>query len=285
MSYIQFMPRRLRIEYKDAIYHVMTRGNARQDIVYHDDDLRRLLADLERVVDRSGWLVLGFVIMSNHLHLLLRTPRPNLARGMQAFLSGYASWTARHRRRPGHLFQGRYKAEMVEDESYYWTVSRYIHLNPVRAGLEARPESWEWSSYPGYVDCAKRHPWVAHQTLLDAWRGEFGGTDPAAAYRQFTEAGLNEPPPSPFREAFGDWALDSSRFIDRLCSLAAPGTVGSPRPRLDNWLASTPIGSVQRSPPITGLNPSYWRIVPTPTSPGRSPPGFAVVTPKLRFAS
>jgi hypothetical protein len=83
-SYAPFMPRRLRIEYEDAIYHVMTRGNARQDIVHDGDDRRRLIANLERVVDRSDWVVLGFVIMSNHLHLLLRTPVPNLARGIQS---------------------------------------------------------------------------------------------------------------------------------------------------------------------------------------------------------
>jgi putative transposase len=111
------MPRRLRIEFPDAIYHVMTRGNARQDIVHDDADRRRLLDDLERAVLKAGWELLSFVLMSNHLHLLLKTPRPNLARGMQAFLSGYAQWAGRRRRRPGHLFQGRYKAEMIEDES------------------------------------------------------------------------------------------------------------------------------------------------------------------------
>jgi len=100
------MPRRLRLEFDGAIYHVMTRGNARQDIVHDDDDDRtRLLADLERSVLRSGWELLAFVIMSNHLHLLLKTPRPNLARGMQAFLSAYALWAAKRRRRAGHLFQ------------------------------------------------------------------------------------------------------------------------------------------------------------------------------------
>lgn len=98
------MPRRLRIEYEGAIYHVMTRGNARQDIVPDDDDRGRLLADLERTVHRFEWDVLAFAIMSNHLHLLLRTPRPNLAKGMQAFLSAYALWSARRRHRPGHLF-------------------------------------------------------------------------------------------------------------------------------------------------------------------------------------
>ncbi len=216
------MPRRLRIEYEDAIYHVMTRGNARQDIVHDDDDRRRILDDLERVVARSGWLVLSFVVMTNHLHILLRTPRPNLARGMQAFLSSYSLHVARRRRRPGHVFQGRYKAEMIEDESYYWTVSRYIHLNPVRAGLVARPDAWEWSSYPGYAQPSRRRPWVAHQALLEAWRGEHGGTDPSDAYRRFVEDGLDHPPPSPFREAFGGWALGSPRFVDRLRHLAAP---------------------------------------------------------------
>lgn len=121
---ISIMPRRLRIEYPDAIYHVMTRGNARQDIVEDDADRTALLAAIERAVARSGWLVLlSFVLMTNHFHLLLRTPRPNLARGMQTLLSGYAARVARHRRRPGHLFQGRYKVEMVEDETYYWTLS------------------------------------------------------------------------------------------------------------------------------------------------------------------
>src|SRR5215218_4002481 len=106
------MPRRLRIEFEGAIYHVMTRGNARQLIVRDDDDRRRLLADLERSVGRCGWELLAFVLMGNHLHLLLKTPRPNLARGMQGFLSAYALWSGLRRRRAGHLFQGRYKAEM-----------------------------------------------------------------------------------------------------------------------------------------------------------------------------
>jgi putative transposase len=222
------MPRRLRIEFEGAIYHVMTRGNARQDIVHDDDDRIRLLVDLERVVDRFEWEVLAFVILSNHLHLLLKTPHPNLAKGMQAFLSAYAAWSARRRHRPGHLFQGRYKAEMIEDESYYWTVSRYIHLNPVRAGLVAAPEDWPWSSYPGYVTPAKRRDWVRYETLLSAWRGDWGGEDPVGAYRHYVEAGLSEPPASPFRETFGGWVLGSKRFVERLRTLAGPALSDPP---------------------------------------------------------
>jgi putative transposase len=89
------VPRRLRLEFDGAIYHVMTRGNARQDIVQDDDDRTRLLTDLERSVLRCDWELLAFVILSNHLHLLIKTPQPNLARGMQAFLSAYAVWSAK----------------------------------------------------------------------------------------------------------------------------------------------------------------------------------------------
>src|SRR3954470_9610466 len=102
-------------------------------------------SEVEGTVARSGWLSIAFVVLSNHLHLLVRTPRPNLGRGMQFFLSGFAQWVGKRRRRGGHLFQGRYRAELIEDESYYWTVSRYIHLNPVRARLVERPEQWELS--------------------------------------------------------------------------------------------------------------------------------------------
>jgi REP element-mobilizing transposase RayT len=123
------MPRRLRIEFEGAIYHVMARGNARQKIVRDDADRRRLIDGLERTVERCGWELFCYVIMGNHLHIVLKTPRPNLGAGMQSFFSGYAIWSGRRWRRVGHLFQERYRAEMIEDESYYWTVSRYVHLN------------------------------------------------------------------------------------------------------------------------------------------------------------
>ena len=214
------MPRRLRIEFEGAIYHVMARGNARQKIVRDDVDRRRLIDGLDQTVVRCGWELLSYVVMGNHLHLLVKTPRPNLGAGMQSFLSGYAIWAGRRWRRPGHLFQGRYRTEMIEDESYYWTVSRYIHLNPVRAGLVSRPEQWEWSSYPGYRDARRAQALVAHDVLLAAWPGDQAGRDVRKAYVRFVEAGLADPPPPPFREAFGGWVLGSERFVDRLRRLA-----------------------------------------------------------------
>ena len=133
------MARRLRVQYPGAIYQFMVRGNDRQNIVRNDADRDRLVERLGRAAVRHACQVFAFVIMSNHLHVVLRTPEPNLARGMQGFLSAYANAWARRHRFSGHVFQGRYRTELVEDEIYLWTVTRYVHLNPVRARLVANP--------------------------------------------------------------------------------------------------------------------------------------------------
>jgi REP element-mobilizing transposase RayT len=210
------MPRRLRIEYAGAIYHVMSRGNARQDIVCDDSDRERLLSLLGRTVQRCQWRVFAFALLTNHLHLVLKTPLPNLSRGMQSFLSAYANAWARRHRFVGHVFQGRYRTELVEDETYLWVLSRYVHLNPVRAGLATDPGAWPWSSYPEYAGLAPRWPWVAEEELLAAWSGAFGGGDPAAAYRAFVTAGLTDPPPSPWSGARHGWVVGSPAFVERL---------------------------------------------------------------------
>ena len=234
------MPRRLRIEFEGAIYHVMARGNARQKIVRDDADRRRLIDGLEQSVVRHGWDLLCYVVMGNHLHLMVKTPRPNLGAGMQSFLSGYAIWAGRRWRRPGHLFQGRYRAEMIEDESYYWTVSRYIHLNPVRAGLVQRPEQWEWSSYPGYRDARRAQAWVRTTSCWPHGRAIREVEMHDGRTSDSWSAGLDSPPPSPFRDAFGGWVLGSERFLARMRSLA---------------------GSIQSNPPVaearqlSGLDP------------------------------
>ena len=212
------MARPLRIEFEGAIYHVMSRGNARQAIFDGEGDYERLRDGLALTVGRYGWEVLTFVFMPNHLHLFLRTPQPNLSRGMQYLLSGYANWFAKRHRRPGHLFQGRFKGELVEDETYFWTVSRYIHLNPVRGRrpLVTHPRDWAWSSYPGYASRSQRLDWMAYDVVYSAWQGEMGGRSAAAAYRGFVEQGLVEPPESPFRHAADGRLLGSQPFVDAM---------------------------------------------------------------------
>lgn len=212
------MARPLRIEFADAIYHVMARGNARQRISEDDRDRQRLRDGLAQTVQRCGWELLAFVFMPNHLHLFLRTPRANLSRGMQYLLSGYANWFSKRHQRPGHLFQGRFRGELVEDESYFWAVSRYLHLNPVRGRrpLVRHPRDWAWSSYPGYARRRRRVEWVSYDVLLSAWQGEMGGSDAQVAYRRFVEAGVVEPPENPLRDAAYGWLLGSQEFVERM---------------------------------------------------------------------
>jgi REP element-mobilizing transposase RayT len=219
------MPRRLRLQYPDAIYHLMARGNGRQDIVRDDIDHDRLLAHLGRTAVRCSWRVYAFAVLSNHLHIVLKTPQPNLSRGMQSFLSAYANGWSRRHHFSGHVFQGRYRAELVEDESYLWTVTRYVHLNPVRARLTEHPASWAWSSFPGYAHRGRRLDWVAYDELLASWDGAFGGSDPAGAYRRYVAAGISEPPESPWNEAYNGWVLGSQAFLNRVKAIvgAKPG--------------------------------------------------------------
>ena len=216
------MARPLRIEFPGAIYHVMSRGNARQTVFRDDSDYQRLIKGLETVVGRLQWDLLCFVLMPNHFHLLVRTPRPNLSRGMQHLTSGYANWWSRRHRRPGHTFQGRFKSELIEDESYFWTVSRYIHLNPVRGKrpLADHPCDWPWSSYPGYDRRRRCVGWVAYEALHSAWRGESGGNDPEAAYRRFVEQGLARAPANPFQSA-GAWLAAGQPDVHRADAIAA----------------------------------------------------------------
>ena len=159
---MESMARRLRLQYPGAIYHLMARGNGRQEIVSDDADRDRLQEHLGKAAIRCSWRVYAFAIMSNHLHIVLKTPQPNLARGMQAFLSGYANAWARRHKFSGHVFQGRYRTELVEDETYLWTVTRYVHLNPVRA---------KHRGAPGGLGLVKRRHTLATNTDLAAVLG------------------------------------------------------------------------------------------------------------------
>ena len=141
------MARPLRIEFPGALYHVTSRGNARQDIALDDEDRAAFLAVLAEARERFAWLVHAYCLMGNHYHLMVETPEANLSRGMRQLIGVYTQRFNRRHGRVGHLFQGRYKAILVERESYLLELCRYVVLNPVRAGLVARVEDWRWSSY------------------------------------------------------------------------------------------------------------------------------------------
>jgi len=153
------MARPLRYEASRAVYHVMGRGDGGKDVFESDTDRLVWLRLLERACTRFGWRVHAWVQMKNHFHVLLETPEPNLVLGMKWLLGVFSQNWNRRRDRRGHVFQGRYKAVVVNGEerdgSYFKIVADYIHLNPVRAGwvgglTNRRLQSWQWSSFPAY---------------------------------------------------------------------------------------------------------------------------------------
>lgn len=182
-----------------------------------DADRQKRLDWLRRTVEVYGWRLHAFVLMTNHDHLFLETPEPNLSAGMQHYNGSYTSYFNRRHRRAGHLFQGRFKGHLVEEDGYFLEVSRYIHLNPVRAKLVDAPESWRWSSCPGYLAARHGLDWVCYGRVL----GEFGrrGGQARRSYGRFLRAGLEESPPSPFAQAVGGLIVGKSLFVDRVCRL------------------------------------------------------------------
>ncbi len=211
------MSRALRIEFPGAVYHVTSRGIEGRGIVADDRDRGRWLAQVERVVRLRRWRVFAFALMGNHFHLFLQTPEPNLSVGMRDLNSSYASYFNTRHSRAGHLFQGRYRACLVEGEGYWLEVSRYVHLNPVRAGLVAKPERWTWSSYPGYHRPTRRLAWVDYERVLK----EFGGDTAAGRrrYREFIAGGLGRPLDSPLATAAHGLVLGSDQFVERIQAL------------------------------------------------------------------
>jgi len=183
------MARPLRIQYPGAVYHVTSRGNERKALFRDGQDRESFLHTLDHVINRYHWLCHAYCLMNNHYHLLVETPDGNLSKGMRQLNGVYTQVFNRRHRRAGHLFQGRYKAILVQKDSHLLEVSRYVVLNPVRAGTVERPEQWKWSSYLATVRKAKRHPclttdWIIQQFSSKRGPGERG-------YRKFVREGIS----------------------------------------------------------------------------------------------
>jgi putative transposase len=160
-AYRRRVARPLRIQFPGALYHVTARGNGRQAIYWDENDCNSFLGILARAVSRFAWLCHAFCLMGNHYHLLIETPRPNLAQGMRDLNGTYAQDFNNRHGQVGHLFQGRYGAILVQKESHLLELSRYIVRNPVHAGLCAHPADWPWTSY---LATAGLHPRPAFLT-------------------------------------------------------------------------------------------------------------------------
>ena len=141
------MPRVARIKSSTGIYHIMIRGINQQNIFSYDDDYKRFLVILAKYHRQSNYEIYAYCLMGNHIHLLLKEGKESLATSMKRIGTSYVYYYNWQYDRKGHLFQDRYKSEPVEDDAYFLTVLRYIHQNPLKAGLSDDISSYPWSSY------------------------------------------------------------------------------------------------------------------------------------------
>ena len=210
------MTRPLRIEFPGALYHVTTRGNRLSTIYVDDVDRQAWLYLLAEVCFRFNFVVAAYCQMGNHYHLMVETPDGNLCQGMRQLNSVYSQQFNRRHRQVGHVLQGRYKAILVQRESYLLELARYIVLNPVRANCVQLAEDWEWSSYRSTA--GKEHPpaWLDCDWLLE----QFGTNrlEACAAYEKFIADGVGAP--NPMEAAQFQLLLGDQDFVDRC--LAAP---------------------------------------------------------------
>lgn len=206
------MSRPLRIEFPGAIYHVTSRGNARRKIYLDDADREGFLVTLAWVVERFGWICHAYCLMGNHFHLMIETPAANLSRGMRQLNGVYTQNFNRRHRKIGHLFQGRFKAVLVERDSYLLELARYVVLNPVRAKMMKLPEGYAWSSYRATLGLDPVPPGLQIGWLLD----QFAKTKVVARkrYAAFIQAGIGLR--SPWPELKGQVLLGSETFVQKM---------------------------------------------------------------------
>lgn len=206
------MSRPIRIEFPDALYHVTARGDRREAIFEDEQDRQTFQLILGKTIAQFNWLCYAWCLMDNHYHLLIQTPDGNLSKGMRQ-LNGVTTQTSNRRHhRVGHLFQGRFKAILVDHDAYLLELSRYIVLNPVRAGVVKTPADWPWSSYRASAGLAFAAPWLAVDGILS----QFAKRRSLAQqrYAQFVNEGIKADPP--WQNLKGQIFLGDDQFVRQM---------------------------------------------------------------------
>jgi REP element-mobilizing transposase RayT len=227
------MVRPLRIEFPGAVYHVTSRGNAKQAIFIEDGDRERFFDVLTIVVERFNWFCHACCLMGNHYHLLIETPDGNLSKGMRELNGVYTQGFNQRYRRVGHLFQGRYKAIIVEKDNHLMSLCRYVVLNPVRVGLTERPEQWRWSSYRATIGLGRRPSFLTIDWILSQFdkRKRVG----MEKYRRFVMEGVDKE--SPWETLRGQIFYGTEEFIKQLSRLLDEKRNIKEVPRLQRFVA------------------------------------------------
>lgn len=215
------MARPLRIQYPGAYYHVMNRGNRREDIFITDTDRRSFVDALADSCELFSVKLIAYVLMANHFHLLVQTAHANLSEFMRHFLVTYTVRFNRRHGRSGHIFQGRFKSFLVEKDEYLLPLSRYIHLNPIRPGqfkdtdIQNKSDSltkYPWSTYPGYCYLRKRDKYIDYSWLLNTYFGE-DSAQGRRRYRAYVQQGIEGEIENPFEEVVHQSILGTQSFV------------------------------------------------------------------------
>ena len=237
------MARPLRLEFAGALYHVTARGD-RQEAIYEDDaDRETFISLFDDVCASYHWVCHAYCLMDNHYHLLVETPVANLSQGMRQLNGVYTQRFNRAHGRVGHVFQGRYKAILVEKNSYLLELSRYIVLNPVRAGMVRSAKDWSWSSYRATAGQVQAPGFLNTDWLLAG----FGRRKSSAIekYKQFVSEGKGQQ--SPWQALRNQVFLGDEHFVEEMQSLIDGEKELSEIPSTQWRPVAKPIGEYERS--------------------------------------
>jgi len=211
------MGRAWRIEYEGALYHILSRGNEQRDIFYDDQDRLLFLATIGEMSERFEIDVFAYVLMGNHYHMLLKTNRANLSKSMQWLGVTYTRRFNLRHFRSGHLFQGRFKSIIVQNDAYLMRLSCYIHRNPLRAGIVKRLADYRWSSYKAYAYGDKAPEWLITKQIFS----QFKGMDKYKAYREKVQRYAKEEKKLLEDLRYG-MIIGSKKFVDKIRNTYLP---------------------------------------------------------------
>ena len=248
------MPRQVRIEFAGAMYHVMARGDRQEAIVQDDEDRSTWVRTLGEACERAGFRVHGYVLMTNHYHLLLETKEPNLSRGMGWLQNAFTRRINTRHRLWGHVFGGRYKAILVEPGNCFWALLDYIHLNPVRAGLLQEGDdlqSYRWSSLRHYNAVPKMRPGWLETAMAFSVTGCKDTPGGRREFLQMLELRVDWKNPSQAGAVYSEregkpelavrstlrrgWFFGSQQFREMLLKLAAKTLAGRAKRKADGY--------------------------------------------------
>ena len=184
------MARPLRIEFEGALYHITARGDRREPIYEDNKDRESFLDVLGKVIERFNWICHAYCLMTNHYHLVIETPDGNLSNGMRQLNGVFTQLSNRRHKRNGHLFQGRFKSILVDQNAYLLELTRYVVLNPVRAGMVDAADEWPWSSYRSMLGKGTAPSWLAVESLLSQF--DTNNTKAPQWYQRFVSEGIGQ---------------------------------------------------------------------------------------------